>query len=158
MNLNQTDSGRRHRLRVVQVAVVFMSLIAGVTCLSGETNLPLPIMKSFVIIFRQGPVDSSDEIKARRQQEIVAWAAKHQAAGHRLEPRALEIDVRRPGITAPGDVFAWPIVALVFLEARDIEEAAAIADDHPAKNYNVSTEVRPWTARKVPEATSRSAK
>lgn len=113
---------------------------------------PPRLMKSYVIIFRQGPLDSSDEVNARRQREIVAWAAKHQGAGHQLEPRALEIDVRRPGINAPDDASAWPIVALVFLEARDIDEAAAIAADHPARNYNVSTEVRPWTARKVPEA------
>lgn len=45
-------------------------------------------------------------------------------------------------------------MALVFLEARDLEEAAAIAADHPAKHYNVSTEVRPWLVRKIPEPKS----
>lgn len=107
-------------------------------------------MKSYVIIFRQGPFPLTAEVNVRRQQEILTWAMKHQAAGHQLEPRGLDDEVRHPGVRAPDDATAWPIVMLMFLQARDIDEAAAIAADHPAKNYNVSTEVRPWSARKVP--------
>lgn len=130
------------------------SIVAGGA--RGDTSsAPAPAMKSYVIIFRQGPFTFTDEVNARRQREIVAWAVKHNAAGHRLEPRAVEPDMRRPGVAAATEGSGqWPIVALVFLEARDIDEAAAIAEDHPAKHYNVSTEVRPWVARKVPAAES----
>lgn len=110
-------------------------------------------MKLYVVIFRQGPATLTEAESARRQQAIVTWAVRHQAAGHQLEPRALDAEVRRPGVAAPAETSGlWPIVALVFLEARDIDEAATIAADHPAKHYNVSTEVRPWVARKVPRA------
>lgn len=114
---------------------------------------PSESSNSYVIIFRQGPITLTEEDSARRQKEIVAWATRHQLAGHNLDPRGLESDVRRPGLSATVEANgAWPIVALVFLEARSIDEAAAIAADHPAKNYNVSTEVRPFVRRKVPDA------
>jgi hypothetical protein len=114
---------------------------------------------SYVIIFRQGPITLTEEDNTRRQKEIVAWATRHQLAGHNLDPRGLESDVRRPGVPATVEANGeWPIVALVFLEARSIDEAAAIAADHPAKNYNVSTEVRPFVRRKVPDAKPETGK
>jgi len=119
----------------------------------GGTGARSSERNSYVIIFRQGPITLTEEEKALRQQAIVAWATKHHHAGHALDPRGLEDDVRRPGVVPPEEGNGtWPIVALVFVEARNIDEAAAIAADHPAKHYNVSTEVRPYVVRKVPPA------
>lgn len=104
-------------------------------------------MASFVLIFRQGPHPLTETDRVRRQAAIIAWAKEQNAAGHKLEPRALAPDVARPGLEAPAEAAgAWPITALVFLQAADLAEAARIADVHPAKHFNVSVEVRPWSS------------
>jgi hypothetical protein len=41
---------------------------------------------------------------------------------------------------------AWPITALLFLEAYDLSEAAEVAESHPALRYGSKVEVRPWAA------------
>jgi len=106
------------------------------------------IMKTYVIIFRQGPHKLTDADLARRQQEVSAWAREQNAAGHKLEPRILAPEVQRPAVNADGEqgigVNAWPITALLFLQANDLSDAAKVAASHPAKHYNASVEVRPW--------------
>ncbi len=103
-------------------------------------------MKSFVILFRQGPFNLTDELKARRQAQISLWAREQNARGHRLEPRSLAPSITRPGITVTdAEVGQWPVTALLFLEARDLDDATAVAASHPAKDYNVAMEVRPWS-------------
>jgi hypothetical protein len=47
---------------------------------------------------------------------------------------------------------AWPITALLFLEARDLAEAAKVAEAHPANHFGASVEVRPWASPAVPAA------
>ena len=104
-------------------------------------------MKPFVILFRQGPHPLTDTAKARRQAAISLWAREQNARGHRLEPRSLAPSFTRPGIEVTGDEYGqWPVTALLFLDARDLDEATAIAASHPAKDYNVAMEVRPWSA------------
>lgn len=108
-------------------------------------------MQHFVIIFRQGPHPLTEADKARRQTAISAWAREQNAAGHKLEPRTLAPEVARPGIVAlPDATGTWPVTALLFLEARDFAEAVQVAAAHPAKDYNVSMEVRPWAPPVVP--------
>ena len=103
-------------------------------------------MKQFVILFRQGPYNLSDAAKGRRQAAISLWAREQNARGHRLEPRSLAPSFTRPGIEVTGDDYGkWPVSALLFLDAPDLDEATAIAASHPAKDYNVAMEVRPWT-------------
>ncbi len=103
-------------------------------------------MKQFVILFRQGPAFLTDADKARRQTAIIIWAREQNAAGHKLEPRSLAPSFTRPGITVPTENFGqWPVTALLFLDARDLDEATGVATSHPAKDYNVSMEVRPWS-------------
>src|SRR3954465_4120678 len=104
-------------------------------------------MKPFVILLRQGRFSPSDAVKARRQAAISLWAREQNARGHRLEPRSLAPSFTRPGIEVGGDDYGqWPVSALLFLAARDLDEATAIAASHPAKDYNVAMEVRPWSA------------
>jgi hypothetical protein len=104
-------------------------------------------MNQFVILFRQGPHNLSEIAKAHRQAAISLWAREQNARGHRLEPRSLAPSFTRPGIEVSGDDYGqWPVSALLFLDARDLDEATAIAASHPAKDYNVAMEVRPWSA------------
>jgi hypothetical protein len=52
----------------------------------------------------------------------------------------------RPGAERDNGVGknAWPITALLFLEASDLASAAKIAESHPANHFGASVEVRPW--------------
>ncbi len=108
-------------------------------------------MKQFVILFRQGPFNLNEVVKAHRQAAISFWAREQNARGHRLEPRSLAPSITRPGVEFTGDEYGkWPVTALLFLDARDLDEATAIAASHPAKDYNIAMEVRPWSAPAVP--------
>jgi hypothetical protein len=103
-------------------------------------------MQTFVILFRQGPYLFTEAGRARRQAATIAWARELNARGHRLEPRSLAPSFTRPGIEVTEDDYGkWPVSALLFLEARDLDEASAIAATHPASAYNVSLEVRSWS-------------
>lgn len=109
-------------------------------------------MNTFVIIFRQSrPV--TDAEKQCRSAETAVWAQRHNAAGHQLDPRILAPDGEvRPATdasaaaarSAPAE--AWPITALLFLEARNLSEALGVAESHPGRHYGASIEVRPWAA------------
>lgn len=116
-------------------------------------------MNTFVILFRQGPYPFTPDDLARRQQAVPAWARTHNAAGHQLEPRILAADALRPGQLSAhdGTAGAWPVTALLFLHARDLAEAAAIAALHPAKDFNASVEVRPWAPPRVSAAPAAAA-
>jgi hypothetical protein len=108
-------------------------------------------MKQFVILFRQGPYLFTEAGRARRQDAIIAWARELNARGHRLEPRTLAPSFTRPGIEVSQDDYGrWPVSALLFIDAHDLHEATAIAATHPAKDYNVSLEVRPWSSPETP--------
>jgi hypothetical protein len=137
---------------LVVLAVLTTGLLAahlsGSAATSHRHSSPESAMQHFVIIFRQGPRPLTEADKASRQEQVSAWARAQNAAGHKLEPRILAPEVERPA-TFPGaerseGASAWPITALVFLEARDLAEAAEIAAKHPAKHYGASVEVRPW--------------
>lgn len=102
-------------------------------------------MKQFVILFRQGPFNLTEMARVHRLAAVSLWAREQNAHGHRLEPRSLAPSFTRPGIEVSGDEFGkWPVTALLFLDARDLDQATAIAASHPAKDYNVAMEVRSW--------------
>lgn len=105
-------------------------------------------MNTFVIIFRQGPQTLTDGDEQRRAEETAVWARRENEVGHKLDPRILaperEHRAPEPGLGATGD--PWPITALLFLEARDLLDAARVAETHPALRYGSLVEVRPWTA------------
>ncbi|HEY5705768.1 MAG TPA: hypothetical protein VIS96_09365 [Terrimicrobiaceae bacterium] len=111
---------------------------------AAQTTQTASPMKQFVIIFRQGPRTLSDADKARRQEEVSAWARMQNAAGHKLEPRILAPEGLRPGTESRAGSDVWPISALLFFEAGDLAEAAKVAEAHPAIRYGASIEVRPW--------------
>jgi len=133
----------RARLRRT-IAALLMLVVGGaaVRALSSP-SVSATTMNNFVIIFRQGPRPLSPEDIALRQREIVEWARVHNAAGHKLEPRALASEIRRPGLEQGTE--GWPLTALVFLQARDLEQASEIARVHPANRFGASVEVRAWS-------------
>jgi hypothetical protein len=105
-------------------------------------------MNTFVIVFRQGPRTLTPADIQQRGQETSVWARRQNEAGHKLDPHILTPARERRG-SDMGDVTgidAWPITALLFLEARDLAEAAKVAAEHPAVNYGANVEVRPWAA------------
>jgi hypothetical protein len=132
------------RLRLVLAALFLeISLPAGTVSIAKP---PTAAMKTFVIIFRQGPQPLTDAEKLRRAEETVGWARQQNAAGHKLDPHILAPEsVRRgPGNFSGNSADAWPITALLFLEARDLNEAGQVAESHPALDYGANVEVRPW--------------
>lgn len=103
-------------------------------------------MNTFVIIFRQGPRTLTPADLQKRAQETSAWARRQNDAGHKLNPHILAPARERRGADF-GDasgIDAWPVTALLLLEARDLADAARVAGEHPAVGYGANVEVRPW--------------
>jgi hypothetical protein len=104
--------------------------------------------ETFVVIFHQGPRTLSDSDKQRRAEETTEWARHQNGAGHKLDPRILapEQAHRGPEGTSANAATTTPITALLSVTAHDLDEAAQVAESHPALCFGASVEVRPWTA------------
>jgi len=104
-------------------------------------------MQTFVIIFRQGPPAPTPEERQRTSANVRAWAQRVNTDGHKLDPRILapENEVRSEQGAARLPSGEWPVTALLFLEAHDLEEATKIAESHPALHNRAIVEVRPWS-------------
>lgn len=113
-------------------------------------------MKHFVIIYRQTPKQFSEEEQKRRADEVRAWALGTNQEGHRLDGRILQKDARTlapaSGASTPNN--GDPVIAISFLDARDLEEAMQVAQTHPGLKYGVAIEVREWEPPPVPPPTS----
>jgi len=109
-------------------------------------------MNQFVIIFKQGPATLTDSDRQNLREATAPWARKVNEDGHRLEPRILGPERESVGESEPAGG-AWPVTALLFLAARDLQEASAVARSHPALNYGFQVEVRPWAAPAVTSPT-----
>lgn len=94
----------------------------------------------------RGPQPLTDSDKQHRAEETAGWARQQNAAGHKLDPHILAPEsVRRgPESSSASSADAWPITALLFLEAHDLNEADQVAESHPALDYGANVEVRPW--------------
>ena len=103
-------------------------------------------MQTFVLIFHQGSPAPTAEERQRTSGNVIAWAEKLNAEGHKLDPRILgsESVIRGEHGRASLASGELPITALLFLEARDLEEATRIAESHPALRNRVLAEARPW--------------
>lgn len=118
---------------------------AAVTAIANQSPTT---MNTFVLIFRQGPRTLTDTEIKQRALDTSAWARRTNEAGHKLAPHILrpERQVRGANSDAMERANQWPVTALLFLEARDLDDAAAVADAHPALRYGANIEVRPWAA------------
>jgi hypothetical protein len=138
--------GSKCWLRPILMLTAFLPLLnssAQSTISQTTTNKPTPVMHTFVVMFHQGSHTLSDAEKQQLNEEVVPWAKRQLAAGHKLDPRLLapEYALRGPSITSQTTP---PITALLFLEAHDLNEAADIAASHPGSNYGFNVEIRPW--------------
>jgi hypothetical protein len=113
---------------------------------NASTNSSSTTMKTFVIIFRQGPRQLTDNEKQHRDEETKAWARQQNASGHKLDPHILapEGERRGPENSAANPAGAWTVTALLFLEAHDLNEATQVAEAHPTLHYGANVEIRPW--------------
>ena len=117
------------------VLLAIFALFAGTALAQAEP------MKQFVMIFRQPKPLTEAELK-QRTEETRAWARDQNAAGHKLDPHILAPESHWIGPDGAGG--PAPVTALLFFEARDIDQAVEVARMHPAVRYGVSVEVRPW--------------
>jgi hypothetical protein len=148
----RVTSKRWPRLMLVLAALLSeISLPAQPADTLSAANQSTAAMKSFVIIFRQNPLPLTDADKQRRAAETAAWARRQNEAGHKLDPHILAPESAHRGSSAATPADAWPITALLFLEAHDLTEATQVAESHPALRYGADVEVRPW-APPVPVA------
>ena len=100
--------------------------------------------KSFVFIFRQGPIRLTDEEQKQRTEEVRDWALEQIKQGRNLEPCILGEESYLLAEDAPNGGDDGTVAALNFIEATDIREAANIAKTHPGLRYGVRIEVRSW--------------
>lgn len=114
---------------------------------------PLPDrpMKTFVVIFRTNSGDLSAAEKQKRAAETAVWAKPLLAAGHHLDPRILSPEAEHRDSRGQEHRQAlpheWPITALLYLEAQDLQQAARIAESHPGLRYGtVHLEIRAWSS------------
>ena len=101
-------------------------------------------MNTFVIIFRRPPPALSDRDRQRLNEETGTWARTQNDAGHKLDPRILQADSTVVGVDAAAVQGGGSVSAPLFLEARDLQEAARVAEAHPGLRYGFNVEVRPW--------------
>ena len=139
-------SGARAKRWILGTAALAACLGVVSVLAQSATNLaPSTNMKTFVIIFRQGPQQLTEADKQRRAQETSIWAKAVNAAGHKLDPRILAPESEHRGSTN-SSTGEHPVTALLFLEARDLNEATEVAEAHPALHYGSEVEIRPWSA------------
>lgn len=106
-------------------------------------------MKQFTFIFRQGKRLLSPKDLKQRASEVREWAMTRVSEGRKLDPHIIGDDGYR--IAPDGNVAPTPpisegsVIAIIFLEATDLNEAVAIAKTHPGPRYGSSIEVREWS-------------
>jgi hypothetical protein len=147
------QSGRR----LMMIFAVVIALGAGAlwaqTPPTSNSKESSSMMKQFVLLFRQGPGQLSEADQKRLAEQVLEWAQRQNSEGRKLDPRKLGDEVRRispsGGISASEETEVQPLSAILFLEARDFEEAVRIAESHPGLKFGASVEVRAWA---VPQA------
>jgi hypothetical protein len=164
MNDALARRGTRHQLHpsLLALAVVLALLLPVFAGARASAEIPSTIaakdrpMSHFVLIFRQRPGELTVGDVEQRLSETRAWADTQNAAGHALDPRILTAESERldpPGAAAAPSSEA-PVTAILFVEARDLADAVAVARAHPALRYGARIEVRPW-APPPPRAAAR---
>lgn len=101
-------------------------------------------MNNYVMtFFRRGPA-LPDADRQRLNAATAAWAKSHEA--HGLDPRILGPESSLCGAWESADA-AGPFVlsALMFFQAADQAEAAAVAESHPGLKHGFCAIVRSWS-------------
>ena len=100
--------------------------------------------KSFVFIFREGGRRLSKEQQRQRTQEVRARALQQLKDGGNFESRVPDEESFQLGYDQAASRNESRVMALNFIEAADLKEAAKIAQLHPGLRYGVRIEVRFW--------------
>lgn len=137
------------RMHRIAFAALWAALALAVSVPASATTPPssessITAMSHFVVLFRRHPGALSAAEQAGLGRDIGAWARLHNEAGHRLAPHILAPESRHAGPQREAEPL--PVTALLFLEARDLDEAARVAESHPGMRYGFSAEVRAWSA------------
>ncbi len=110
--MNACECSHAPAKRWILLTATLVACLCVVSVLAqSTTNLASPpAMKTFVIIFRQGPQQLTESDKQRRAEETVAWAKAQNVAGHKLDPRILapESEHRGSADSASGERPAQP--------------------------------------------------
>lgn len=105
-------------------------------------------MQEFVFLFRHDASALSEEDLRQQNKEARTWALRQLDAGRELDPHMIDAEryVVRPGgeTAAAANPDGAPVVAILFLKAKDFDEAVALAESHPGPRHGASIEVRPW--------------
>ena len=106
------------------------------------------VTKQFVLIFRQGNAGQvSAEEQAKRTAEIREWARGWIEQGYSFDPRQLGQESYRIAPDGEGDGGGErSVVNLLFLTAKDFDDAVRVAKTHPGVRFGTHIEVRAWTA------------
>lgn len=132
------------------------SLLLGAVALSAQppthptASRPTPSsMKTFVLIFSQDP--ARERTPAQNQQlaaEMPPWVQRQNLDGRKFDPRILAREAKHAAAEkdAPRPPDAWPLTALLFIEASDLADATRVAESHPALKFGAVVEVRAWAA------------
>ncbi len=142
------------RIVATIIAVAALYMMAGaVRPVASQINEVRSPLSTFVLIFRQAPVQLSEADQKRRADEVRAWAQKQISEGRMLDPRILRAESHYIGPEGKGNPSepseGERVSALLFVEARDFADAISVAQSHPALRYGVvSVEVRPGPLRR----------
>lgn len=99
-----------------------------------------PDAKHFAIVFFPGaPLGEEDTQQMRSETSL--WAKTMNAAGRRLQPHMFNGDVR---VLGNREAMGSSPSAVLFLLARDLEDAVEVARQHPALRFGYCAEVRSW--------------
>jgi len=143
------------RMSRLGTAAMMAILALSITAFAGQSpsasrpNTTLPAekhgaaMKQFVFLFRPGARKLSPEERSQLSLEIRAWAKQWIQEGHSFDPR--ELSQESLWITSDNaGKGERPVMNLLFLTAKDFDEAVRIAKTHPGAHYGTEIEVRAW--------------
>jgi hypothetical protein len=124
-----------------------------------DTTLPaekheVGMKQQFVLLFRSGSRKLSPEEHSQLSLEIRAWAKQWIEEGYSLDPRALSQESFwiTPDNAGNGE---RPVTNLLFLTAKDFDDAVRIAKTHPGARYGTEIEVRAWAPPNLTVTTAR---
>jgi len=104
-------------------------------------------MTEFAFIFRQTPIQLTDEQQKQRAAQVAAWATRLRDQGHSMHPYLLG---KQPTLItlhdSAGAPSGDPIVAILIAGFSNIEEARAAAASHPGLHYGITIEIREASA------------
>lgn len=151
--MRETLAEQFPRMSRLGMAAAFLALsataFAGQSPSASRPNTTLPAekqgvaMKQFVLIFRQGSKKLSPEERSKLSLEIRAWAKQWIQEGYSFDPRALSQESFwiTPDNAGNGE---RPVTNLLFLTAKDFDDAVRIAKTHPGARYGTEIEIRAW--------------